>query len=229
MNPLQDLTEPEDGTAAAEVGAAAAALRPAFVTWLLYEAIWGAFYLASGIVAEPSATVGMVAYVVTALVAATVVARQARIDHVECRLFARPRRGMVELCLIAGIGGSMLLAMLESRVWSWHPAPLPEKDLGWPIFLTLMTAAALPAVVEELLFRGVILQRLRRVLTWPLALAIQAMLFAVMHLDGAYVLPHFAFGCLAGFLRIAARALWPCLMLHFLWNTWLVFAHYGWL
>jgi membrane protease YdiL (CAAX protease family) len=50
-----------------------------------------------------------------------------------------------------------------------------------------------------------------------------------MHIDGTYLLPHFAFGCLAGLLRTAARALWPCILLHAVWNGWLVLAEFGWL
>jgi membrane protease YdiL (CAAX protease family) len=151
-------------------------------------------------------------------------------DRATCRIFAPPRRGMVELCVVVGVGGAMLLAMLERQIRGWYISPIVwEKDHGWPILVCFVTISLLPAVFEELLFRGLLLQRLRGVLSQPQAIAVQAMLFALLHLDGSYLLPHFAFGCLAGLLRIAARALWPCMLLHGVWNGWLVLAEFGWL
>ncbi len=209
-------------------------LRPALRLWLLVIGLLGLnallwAYLVPHL--SQGSVLPLVVYEIVYAAMAVVIARFAWHDRAACRVFARPRRGMVELCLLVGIVGSMLLAMWERSItWSGSASPiLLEHGAGWPIAATLLTSAVMPAVFEELMYRGVVLQRLRAVLSLPLALATQAMLFSVMHMDMVYVLPHFVFGCLAGLLRTAARALWPCMLMHFLWNGWLVLEQYEWL
>jgi membrane protease YdiL (CAAX protease family) len=216
----------------ATVGEAAAILRPALVLWLMFELAWGTYYLLIGYTepTEASPAAMAVGHLVVTLLAAVVITRFARHDREACRVFVRPRRGMLELCLLVGIVGGILLAMVERGIRGWSSGwPVPEHDLGWPAGVALVTVAVLPAVFEELMFRGVILDRLQRVVGTRLAIAVQAMLFSAMHLDAVYVLPHFAFGCLAGFLRVAAGALWPCMLMHFCWNGWIVLELYDWL
>lgn len=197
--------------------------------WLWYQALWGAYWLLMGFGGERRDEVVVIGHAITALTSYVLIGRAAWNDRAACRIFAQPRRGMVELCVVVGVAGAMLLAMLESRIRGWSISPIAwEKDLGWPVGVCFVTISVLPAVFEELLFRGLLLQRLSGVLSQPRAIAVQAMLFALLHVDGAYLLPHFAFGCLAGFLRTAARALWPCMLLHGVWNGWLVLAEFGW-
>jgi membrane protease YdiL (CAAX protease family) len=156
--------------------------------------------------------------------------RQAR------RIFVRPRPRMVELCLLAGVAASLLLSMWERQI------PLPpdshplttttlgmEFVCGWPMWACLLSSAVAPAVFEELMYRGLLLHRFLRVMPAGLAIAVQAMLFSVTHLDTAFLLPHFAFGMVAGLLRMAAGALWPCMLMHFLWNGSIVLRLYEWL
>lgn len=215
-----------DGRVAGEV------LRPAFVLWLLVVGLWGGYWHLTAWSEDDGAAPHLllgVLYLVVSVADAAIVAAFAWRDRTACRVFARPRRGMVELCLLVGIVGSLALAMWENTMPGGDEGPFAwEQEAGWPASLVLLVGAAVPALFEELMFRGVILQRLRVVLAGPLAVAVQAMMFSVMHVDAVYLLPHFAFGCLAGFLRIAARALWPCITMHFLWNGTLVLEQYGW-
>ncbi len=205
-----------------------ATLEPALLAWLVYQGLWGCYYLLCSLVPEPSSTAMNVGYVVTTCVCAVWITRHWWRDRAQCRLFVRPRRGVVEMCLLVGIVGAILLAMFERNILSWSTTTVMwEREQGWPLLLALVPFAVLPAVFEEMLFRGVLLHRFQLVLSLPMAIAMQAMLFSVMHLDGAYVLPHFAFGCLAGFLRMAARSLWPCMLMHFLWNGWIAATIYG--
>lgn len=81
------------------------------------------------------------------------------------------------------------------------------------------------AVTEELLFRGLVLQALERLLgSWP-ALAITAVLFGLAHLanPGATLWTALAVAIEAGVLLGAAflwrRSLWLAIGLHFAWNT----------
>ena len=62
-----------------------------------------------------------------------------------------------------------------------------------------------------------------------MAIAVQGMLFSTMHLDGPDLLPFFVFGCLSGCLWDVAGALWPSMLFHTLWSSWLVLGAHGWL
>lgn len=214
-----------------DVRVAGEILRPAFVLWLVVLGLIGAYAMLTAWLL-PRLGTGSLAllllYEGNYLLIAIVIAVFARRDRTACRVFARPRRGMVELCLLVGIVGSMLLAMWERSIpWgagNWQL--VDEHGAKLPVWAALFTTALMPAVFEELMYRGVILQRLRAVVSLPLALAVQAMMFSVMHMDMVHVLPHFVFGGVAGLLRTAARALWPCMLMHFLWNGWSVLEQY---
>jgi len=229
-----DLSDATDMPQVTDLRAAADVLRPALLLWLVVVGLIGAnaqcwVFLAPRLRAD--SLLPLAIYEATYVVMAIVVAVFVRRDRTACRVFARPRRGMVELCLLVGIVASMLLAMWERSIPRGNPASpvLLEHDATWPLWATLFMSAVMPAVFEELMYRGVILQRLRAVVSLPMAIAAQAMMFSVMHMDMVYLLPHFVYGCLAGLLRTAARALWPCMLMHFLWNSWAVLQLYGWL
>ncbi|MBL8751779.1 MAG: CPBP family intramembrane metalloprotease [Planctomycetes bacterium] len=205
---------------------ARAILQPALQTWLVAQFLWGLAHLVVAFGQEPSPVVHAVAIALTTFAAGGCIAVQAWRDRHLSPLFARTRRGAVELCLLVGIVGGIALDMLERNLFgAWFP-PLLEYELGFPLGVALVSVAVVPAVVEELLFRGVLLARLQAVLGWPMAIVVQAMLFSLMHLHGTFVVPHFLFGCMAGFLRMTARALWPCMLLHLLWNAWCVLYAY---
>lgn len=223
------MIDTDDVQRVTDVRTAGDVLRPAFVLWLVQLGLWGGYWLGSVYLPDRAMAVD-VAYLGVGCVSAIVTFVFARRDRDACRVFARPRRGMLELCLLSGVVGSMLLAMWENTIpRDGTEETFWEYTAEWPLALALVSGAAWPAVFEELMYRGVILQRLRAVVSWRLAIAMQAMMFSLAHLDGVYVLPHFVFGCLAGFLRTAAGALWPCMLLHFLWNAWLTLWAYGWL
>jgi membrane protease YdiL (CAAX protease family) len=147
-------------------------------------------------------------------------------------VFRKPRPRMIELCIVVGVAASLLLAMWERQVpraWS-HVSPIEmEFALGWSAWACLVASAVAPAVFEELMYRGLLLQRFARVLPIELAVAAQAMLFSLMHRDAVFLLPHFVFGVVAGLMRVAAGALWPCMLTHFLWNAYIVAWQFGWL
>ena len=83
----------------------------------------------------------------------------------------------------------------------------------------LFWVALMPAVFEEWAFRGVLLRGLRTTLPVGWAVATQALLFSIMHLNYTMLLPHFFFGCVAGVMRVVANSLWPCMLWHLLWNA----------
>jgi len=207
---------PESGTLAGDV------LRPALLLWLVTQV---AFACNGQLVAllslrDADERAYLVTYEVGYVVLCWVVWRFVRGDPDARRVFAPPRPRSVELCLTIGITTTLLLSAWE-RALPGAPGGSPieyEHAMEWPLWAVLVASALLPALFEEWMYRGLLLQRFRRVLSPALAIAVQAMLFAGMHFDFAMLLPHFVFGAVAGILRVVAGGLWPCMLMHLLWN-----------
>jgi len=90
---------------------------------------------------------------------------------------------------------------------------------GWPLWAMLLLVSAMPAVFEELAFRGVIQTALESVLDRREAWLIQGALFSVLHLTPLSFPSHFLMGLCFGYLRTRSRSLYPGMLLHATWNA----------
>jgi membrane protease YdiL (CAAX protease family) len=93
------------------------------------------------------------------------------------------------------------------------------------LMVNMLMIAILPAIGEELLFRGVLL-RLFRELTKNvhLAVIISAILFSALHLQFYGFLPRFILGLFLGYLFVWTRSIWVPILVHFFNNGIAVFA-----
>lgn len=96
-------------------------------------------------------------------------------------------------------------------------------------FLNLFIIAILPAVCEELLFRGVF-QRV--LIDWTknkhIGIIITATLFSIMHLHYNGLIPRFLLGVYFGYLLIWSGSLWLPILAHFINNAFAVtFYHFS--
>jgi sodium transport system permease protein len=92
---------------------------------------------------------------------------------------------------------------------------------GRPVFL-LLAVALTPAVCEELVFRGVLLQGLGRSLTMARAVTVSALLFGAFHLSfetAVRFLPTFWLGLLLAYVVWHTRSLFPAVLMHFVNNA----------
>lgn len=88
---------------------------------------------------------------------------------------------------------------------------------GNPILLTLGLAVFVP-IAEELLFRGIIMAELRRVMPLGWAVVINALIFAIFHMNfvqGVYV---FVVGVLIALAYVWSKSLWVPILMHMLYN-----------
>jgi membrane protease YdiL (CAAX protease family) len=90
---------------------------------------------------------------------------------------------------------------------------------GWPLWSMLLLISVMPAVFEELAFRGVIQSSLERVLNARDAWLIQAALFSVLHLSPLVFPSHFLMGLCFGYMRRLSRSIYPGMLLHAGWNA----------
>jgi membrane protease YdiL (CAAX protease family) len=98
---------------------------------------------------------------------------------------------------------------------------VPQRDPAtrWRYFLAL---AFLPAVCEELAFRGFILSGLRtRFRPWT-AILLSSFLFALSHMNVFQFLPSFLLGMVLGILAVRSASVLPGMLLHLLYNALLI-------
>jgi membrane protease YdiL (CAAX protease family) len=115
------------------------------------------------------------------------------------------------VALLAAIGWLWLLGVDEPGLVSRLRA-----ELGLP--LTLFVVATAPAVLEEVMFRGVLQGRLLALLGRRAGLLTTAMAFALCHGAPAVLPIHFAGGLGLGWLRERTGTLLPGMFAHFVYN-----------
>ena len=77
--------------------------------------------------------------------------------------------------------------------------------------------AVLPAVVEEIAIRGIVLQPLRRYGDW-FAIIASSLIFSLMHGNMVQIPYTLAAGIIFGVVAVSTGSLWPSIVLHFLNN-----------
>ena len=85
------------------------------------------------------------------------------------------------------------------------------------IIILILFAIAVP-IVEELLFRGLLLDTLTETYGSWTSIFISSAIFAVLHVYPLSIVNAFWGGMIYGYLRIRTNSLWPGILLHALWN-----------
>lgn len=92
------------------------------------------------------------------------------------------------------------------------------KILGAEGFIiAVLSTAVLPAVLEEVVVRGIIMQPLRR-FGDKFAIVASALIFGIMHGNMVQIPYTLVAGLFWGYLAIATGSLWPSIILHFINN-----------
>ncbi len=146
-----------------------------------------------------------------------------------------------------GIGGGLLAAVagwlivlpvstvqaeMGRIIWEWlHPQQAPpvhvvlqalsRSEWGpWGTVQLVLGAVLVAPLTEELFFRGVLLGAVCHHFgrAWPAVVA-TAVAFGLAHAQPQDILPLISLGLVLGYLRLRCRALWPCILLHVLFNA----------
>ncbi len=102
-----------------------------------------------------------------------------------------------------------------------------DSNLGFPltnagnIIFAIIGLGIIPAFIEEFIFRGAILQGLRKHGDW-FAIIMSALLFMLMHANIQQTIYQFAFGILAGWLVVKTGSIWTSIAIHGLNNIFVI-------
>lgn len=127
-------------------------------------------------------------------------------------LFALSRMNdlMVKFLKLFGYKESATFTQLEKLI----------ADASFPEFLLqLVIISLLPALCEEFIFRGVILNCAERSVGTVRAIFITAFLFMLFHGNPEQTVYQFIMGCLLAFVAVRSRSIVPSLLIHFLNNA----------
>lgn len=128
------------------------------------------------------------------------------------------------LLLVAPIG-TLVLAGLADVIADALAVPTPNLsvslvDAGYTPAQAFVWLAVLPAIFEEVAFRGLMLTKLQRVCSPVQAMWVSAILFATIHFAllslAIFLVP---LGLLAAYLVRRTGSLWPAIWLHFAHNA----------
>lgn len=102
-----------------------------------------------------------------------------------------------------------------------------NADTFGGLLLNLIVIALIPAVGEELTFRGVLQQSLTRKLKNPhVAIILSAAIFSFIHFQFYGFMPRMFLGILLGYMFYITGSLWVSMLMHFLNNSTAVLLYY---
>jgi uncharacterized protein len=125
--------------------------------------------------------------------------------------------------LFLGLGLSLLADELDRFVQRIVPmnqeilmgiqeAMIARTLLDW--VLIVLGVIVVASVVEESLFRGLVLQTMEKTHTRRKAVLASAFLFSLLHFNPWWLLNIFILGLVLGWLTVRSRSIWPAVMLH---------------
>ena len=169
-----------------------------------------------------SMSINTLALLLPALLAAVLLNMPFRIAFPMRRTSARLTVPGVFCCLgmsVIGVGIAVLLTSLLART-AGVGASMPDFSApygGVEIVMFLIAISVVPAVFEELLCRGVVMQSLRR-FGDDFALVTSSLLFAMLHRNLLQGPNAFVTGMLLGYFTLRAGSLIPAIVMHFFNN-----------
>lgn len=97
---------------------------------------------------------------------------------------------------------------------------------GRPLWQIILVAAMMPAICEEIFFRGVLQGILSRNLSKQKLLFVIGILFGVFHLSMFRILPTGLLGVLLAYLTLASGSIFPSMCLHFMHNSYYLWSSF---
>tara|TARA_B100001765_G_C19423651_1_gene302269 strand:- start:113 stop:628 length:516 start_codon:yes stop_codon:yes gene_type:complete len=113
------------------------------------------------------------------------------------------------IAFIIGVDSEPMRSVLSSFV---------ESD-AFPLLKTLLYVAVFVPIIEELLFRGFVLDLASEAYSPWAAIFISSIIFGLVHVNPYGILNAFFGGLIYGYVRIRTNSLFPSIFLHSMWNA----------
>ncbi|MFU0831925.1 MAG: CPBP family intramembrane metalloprotease [Oscillospiraceae bacterium] len=120
-------------------------------------------------------------------------------------------------CMLANIPANIVINLEQFFGFSGNIPDMPLNDNPAVLILYVLSIVVIPPIVEEMMFRGMILQGLRRFGN-GFAIVASAVLFGLYHGNLAQTVFAFLCGLILGFVVIRTNSLLPSILIHALNN-----------
>lgn len=140
------------------------------------------------------------------------------------RIKTSPKYYLIGLMLIYGLLFSLtslneyFVELLELMGYTRQVTELPDTS-GGMVVLVILLVAVVPAVFEELLFRGIILNNAEGEVGSVKTIFIIGFLFSLYHGSAEQTIYQFICGCLFTLLAVRSRSILPTMLIHFVNNA----------
>ncbi len=125
---------------------------------------------------------------------------------------------------LAEFAGELVYRHVQPDVTAEHMVLQVSRDASpGELVLVLLVCAALPALIEESMFRGLITRAFERGSHRAMVL-VPALLFAIAHLEPTQMAGTFVLGVAFGLVRLYGGSLVPCMIAHAAYNSWVILA-----
>ena len=88
-----------------------------------------------------------------------------------------------------------------------------------PFIVNILIIGMIAPIAEEILFRGVIYQALRKHFHIGVAIGVQALLFGLVHINGVQIVYATLMGIVCGYMVYRTKSLWSGVVIHIANNT----------
>ncbi len=126
---------------------------------------------------------------------------------------------LVFLGITASLAVSVLLSLIPFPEWAWE---VYRESVGEPLsqtdFVTVASVVLMAPILEEILFRGILMKQLSRFMPSVLALFLSAALFGLAHWNLIQSTYAFLCGALMGFIYLRYRSIASSMLFHFGFN-----------
>ncbi|MCM1438201.1 MAG: CPBP family intramembrane metalloprotease [Roseburia sp.] len=137
---------------------------------------------------------------------------------------SHPKYFLIGALLIFGLLFSLstvndwLVKLFELMGYKRKPSFLPDYS-GFKVVPVLLTYAVIPAVFEEILFRGILLNNAEEGAGSIRAILLSGFCFSLYHGSVEQTIYQFICGCLFALLAVRSKAITPTVVIHFINNA----------
>ena len=134
---------------------------------------------------------------------------------------------LVSVCCVFGFSGfvSVIDYVISLTGYVSSAQMLPLDSVGW-LFANIALLAVLPAIGEELLFRGIIINSLKKKYSPHIAIILSAVLFSLFHANISQTIYPLLMGIVLGYAAHMSGCLLCSMLVHFLNNTLVIVTSY---
>lgn len=125
-------------------------------------------------------------------------------------------------CVLIGIGGNFWISTIVTTVFSKKQIEAYDAASGAldvsSSFVMLLAVAVLGPILEEIIFRGIILSRLSDVMKTEIAVVVQAVFFGIMHGNLIWISYAVFMGIILGYIKVCTNSLEASTIAHMSYN-----------